>query len=294
MVSSAPVKMPSDSRFRAALRPHGQALLVLLFAILGCFFALACEGCRPSSTPGGDATSSPTEAPKARLYLVSDLAGALEPCGCVKDQLGGMDRFGALVAAEKDKAPAYATLSAGPRIGIVVHPVRDGRPVVMTEAGPTIVEGRAGGRVRGAAEALLSTPAHHHADDAHGELLDALGSPLGRLLDRRVRVVLDTLAFEPEPPTLEMLSARTELSSERLRHLVVESLGVGLRRLLQWYRFTSALTRMWRPERLAHIAAETGFSDQAHLARTTRELIGHPPSLRTAIEWRIHGNYHSR
>ncbi len=188
----------------------------------------------------------------------------------------------------------YATLSAGPRIGIVVHPVRDGRPVVMTEAGPTIVEGRAGGRVRGAAEALLSTPAHHHADDAHGELLDALGSPLGRLLDRRVRVVLDTLAFEPEPPTLEMLSARTELSSERLRHLVVESLGVGLRRLLQWYRFTSALTRMWRPERLAHIAAETGFSDQAHLARTTRELIGHPPSLRTAIEWRIHGNYHSR
>ena len=58
--------------------------------------------------------TSATEAPKARLYLVSDLAGALEPCGCVKDQLGGMDHFGALVAAEKSKAPSFATLSAGP------------------------------------------------------------------------------------------------------------------------------------------------------------------------------------
>jgi len=106
--------MPSDSRLRARLQPYGQALLVLLFAVLGCFFVLACEGCRPSTTPGADATGSSTEAPRARLYLVSDLAGALEPCGCVKDQLGGMDRFGALVAAEKAKAASYATLSAGP------------------------------------------------------------------------------------------------------------------------------------------------------------------------------------
>jgi 2',3'-cyclic-nucleotide 2'-phosphodiesterase (5'-nucleotidase family) len=45
---------------------------------------------------------------------VSDLAGALEPCGCVKDQLGGMDHFGALVTSEKSKAPVFATLSSGP------------------------------------------------------------------------------------------------------------------------------------------------------------------------------------
>ncbi len=98
---------------RAWLRQQGQALVVLVFALFGCLLALsACEGCRPSTTPG-DATSSAADTPRARLYLVSDLAGALEPCGCVKDQLGGMDHFGALVAAEKGKA-AYATLSAGP------------------------------------------------------------------------------------------------------------------------------------------------------------------------------------
>lgn len=130
VISSEPVKMMRDSSrsglgYRHAgknTRSHQdgarrRALLCLVVALLGCLVALsACEGCRPSTTPGASdgATVSSAEAPRARLYLVSDLAGALEPCGCVKDQLGGMDRFGALVAAEKSKAPAFATLAAGP------------------------------------------------------------------------------------------------------------------------------------------------------------------------------------
>jgi hypothetical protein len=56
----------------------------------------------PVDGPGGRVRPSPMEsvdlgAPTARLYLVSDLAGALEPCGCTKDQLGGLDKFGAWV-----------------------------------------------------------------------------------------------------------------------------------------------------------------------------------------------------
>lgn len=93
-----------------------------LFALVG-FLALfvvlaasaACEGCRNPGGPDGSAPKGGAEAtPAARLYLVSDLAGALEPCGCVKDQLGGMDHFGALVAGEKDKAKATGVVSAGP------------------------------------------------------------------------------------------------------------------------------------------------------------------------------------
>lgn len=71
----------------------------------------ACEGCRSPSTPGD--SGGITESPTARLYLVTDLAGALEPCGCVKDQLGGMDKLGSLVTKEKNVAP-YALLAAGP------------------------------------------------------------------------------------------------------------------------------------------------------------------------------------
>jgi hypothetical protein len=45
---------------------------------------------------------------------VSDLAGALEPCGCTKDQLGGLDHFGAWVKSEQARAPAAVVASAGP------------------------------------------------------------------------------------------------------------------------------------------------------------------------------------
>jgi hypothetical protein len=49
-----------------------------------------------------------------RLYLVSGVAGALEPCGCVKDMLGGVDHFGALL--KRDTLPARLVLGAGPML----------------------------------------------------------------------------------------------------------------------------------------------------------------------------------
>jgi hypothetical protein len=47
-----------------------------------------------------------------RIYFMSDLAGALEPCGCTKEQLGGVDRLGAFIASQK--APSAVTVAAGP------------------------------------------------------------------------------------------------------------------------------------------------------------------------------------
>jgi 2',3'-cyclic-nucleotide 2'-phosphodiesterase (5'-nucleotidase family) len=92
----------------------------------------ACEGCKSPSTPAAD--SAVAEQPQARLYLVSDLAGALEPCGCVKDQLGGMDRFGALVTAEKKNAPDYVTLSAGPLFFMDMDLASDNRAQEIAKA----------------------------------------------------------------------------------------------------------------------------------------------------------------
>ena len=87
--------------------------LVALFIMVAA--STACEGCRSTAGPDGSAPRGGAEtAPAARLYMVSDLAGALEPCGCVKDQLGGMDHFGALVTGERDKAKAAGVVSAGP------------------------------------------------------------------------------------------------------------------------------------------------------------------------------------
>lgn len=84
----------------------GVVALAVLVSLLS-----ACEGCRTPSTP---TPTTDSDVPEARLYLVSDMAGALEPCGCVKDQLGGMDKLGALVGQEKAKVKASAMLSSGP------------------------------------------------------------------------------------------------------------------------------------------------------------------------------------
>ncbi len=78
---------------------------------------VACQGCRPSGAPeNGAANGGGTDAgsPTVRLYLLTDLAGALEPCGCTKDQLGGLDHLGAWVKREHAGAPRALVAAAGP------------------------------------------------------------------------------------------------------------------------------------------------------------------------------------
>jgi hypothetical protein len=63
-----------------------------------------------AASPSGTDVGAPT----LRLYLLSDLAGALEPCGCTKDQLGGMDHVGAWIRQSSVGAPDGLVASAGP------------------------------------------------------------------------------------------------------------------------------------------------------------------------------------
>jgi cytochrome c554/c'-like protein len=86
------------------------ALAVALAA--GCLGA--CGGCRSAPSPQARTLPPADAAPTVRLYLITDLAGALEPCGCTKDQLGGLDHFGAWVSSTKGGAPAALVASAGP------------------------------------------------------------------------------------------------------------------------------------------------------------------------------------
>ncbi|MCE7894582.1 MAG: hypothetical protein DYH12_33585 [Sorangiineae bacterium PRO1] len=48
------------------------------------------------------APSGPPTTPTLRVFVVTSLAGALEPCGCVKDMLGGIDHAAALPRAKRD------------------------------------------------------------------------------------------------------------------------------------------------------------------------------------------------
>ncbi|HEV8551325.1 MAG TPA: multiheme c-type cytochrome [Polyangiaceae bacterium] len=76
--------------------------LVMLLALGG--------GCKCSRTPAPTSATGP--APSVRLYLVSSVAGALEPCGCVQDMLGGVDHFASLLA--RDASVPHLLLGAGP------------------------------------------------------------------------------------------------------------------------------------------------------------------------------------
>jgi hypothetical protein len=103
---------PDHEMTRHALR---HIAFALVWPALG---LAACEGCRstgasPAAVPSAGTTAD-VGSPTARLYLVTDLAGALEPCGCTRDQLGGLDHFGAWVKHEAAHAPASVVASSGP------------------------------------------------------------------------------------------------------------------------------------------------------------------------------------
>ena len=89
------------------------ALLVTLAAALG---VAACQGCQVPPTPA--ATADAPSKPTVRLYLLSTVAGAMEPCGCTKDQLGGVDHLAALIESQRPEAPTSLVLGAGPLLFI--------------------------------------------------------------------------------------------------------------------------------------------------------------------------------
>ena len=103
---------------------HGVGLGAIALSLSLALSLAACEGCRSTGAPPGPAASSghaggadasvDPGTPTLRFYLVSDLAGALEPCGCTKDQLGGLDHLAAYLRAQAGKAQASALLAAGP------------------------------------------------------------------------------------------------------------------------------------------------------------------------------------
>jgi Cytochrome c554 and c-prime len=84
--------------------------------LLGALLA-ACHGCH--GTPRADsaeavAPGTSTASPTIRLYAISNLAGALEPCGCTKDQLGGIDHLAAFIAEDRKRAQGSLVVAAGP------------------------------------------------------------------------------------------------------------------------------------------------------------------------------------
>ena len=65
-------------------------------------YGIVIGGCaRPAQGPSAELASRSQPAASIRLLVTGDVAGTIEPCGCVKDQLGGLDRFASAVHSSR-------------------------------------------------------------------------------------------------------------------------------------------------------------------------------------------------
>lgn len=93
---------------------------------------------------------------------------------------------------------------------------------------------------------------------------------------RAVKYVNDHLSG---PISLREVAGVACLSPSRFRHLFAEQTGMGLRQYVLWRRFVSVWEHRMGGASLSAAAHAAGFADSAHLSRTSRRMIGVPPSM---------------
>lgn len=150
----------------------------------------------------------------------------------------------------------------------------------------------------GTAPGVLGVPAHAVRDDRVA-LADLWGAAAVRPLEDAVAAAGDRAralegvlhAHGHQPPTLDPLLAevvrratRDEavgaiarevgLSPRQLQRRALDAFGYGPKTLARILRLTRALDAARSGTALATVAADHGFSDQAHLARDVRALTG--------------------
>lgn len=111
--------------------------------------------------------------------------------------------------------------------------------------------------------------------------LDELGqeAPDAQAIDPRVRHVLALLKSSlPDIPSLPQLAAAVELSESRFTWLFNQTMGLSLRRYVQWLRVRHVAFCVAIGQTITTAAHEAGFSDLAHLSRTFRSMFGLPIS----------------
>lgn len=85
----------------------------------------------------------------------------------------------------------------------------------------------------------------------------------------------------PVNPEMGLLAEQAGLSESRFMHLFKQQYGLPVRQYLLWARLVQAATLWTTGKSLADIAAEVGFYDQAHFARTVRRMFDFSPSWLT-------------
>jgi AraC-like DNA-binding protein len=101
---------------------------------------------------------------------------------------------------------------------------------------------------------------------------NAVPGPVGRSLEYIEK------HLEQGRPRLELAAKAAGLSPSRLTHLFSEVVGLPFRRYVLWARVKRVVRLVGQGANLTDAAIAAGFSDQAHLSRTFRDMVGLRPS----------------
>jgi hypothetical protein len=81
-----------------------------------------------------DAPAAAPKTPTLRIFVATNVAGALEPCGCVKDMLGGVDHAAKLKATANSGASGSLLVGAGPMLFLDPKPKEQARTQELWKA----------------------------------------------------------------------------------------------------------------------------------------------------------------
>lgn len=101
-------------------------------------------------------------------------------------------------------------------------------------------------------------------------------------LDTRVNCAMEMIRSRVQDlPSVGQIAAAVKLSERRLRQLFRAQAGIPIASYMLWARIRRALQLIAANEemRLAEVAVEAGFADQAHLTRTFKRMFGVTPAM---------------
>lgn len=100
-----------------------------------------------------------------------------------------------------------------------------------------------------------------------------------RIPDERILKVQRWIQSGLEKPIrINDFASRLGLSETRLMHLFKQETGIPMRRYVLWCRLSRSAYSLKGGKTLTDAAYEGGFSDQAHMSRTFKEMLGVSPS----------------
>lgn len=136
-------------------------------------------------------------------------------------------------------------------------------------------------------------PSARSLAELHSRLLESR-TPASAM--HALQTVLQRLPFSPDPlieharpaftahartgaPSIASIAAQLGLSERQLQRRFRQAVGVSPKRFASLLRFESSLPLINSQASLAHVAAEAGYADQAHLSRDVSRFAGMPPGL---------------